>query len=273
MHKKHTGHMTQDSCCTDHTPCADNTSSPCTDLVGSSGSFGVTIDAVKKTISFWQFASVVIKEGEESSIHDQFMPAMLQEFSGGKRRDKPLTKWQWYEFVEKKGASWKVTESCWEKTSTYERCGNIIAAKDEEFVPSAVTVPLKLLFRCDKQCSEKTLSCWQLVSVVADEGDEAKTTNLCQKCFNKLLQAKGEEPLTNVQWRQVVEKKAYRGRMWKLMEKEPFLRGMWEYFLQERSRVKRFRELADEEKQAGIQGQREQESPAREYLAQVKMLP
>ena len=46
--------------------------------------------------------------------------------------------------------------------------------------------------------------------------------------------------------------------------KEPYLRGMWEYFLQERSRVKRFRELADEEKAgrntrsvaAGIDSQR-----------------
>ena len=52
-----------------------------------------------------------------------------------------------------------------------------------------------------------------------------------------------------------MEKKAYRGRMWKMMGKEPYLRGMWEYFLKERSRVNRFRELADEEKQAGIQGQ------------------
>ena len=55
-----------------------------------------------------------------------------------------------------------------------------------------------------------------------------------------------------------------------MMEKEPYLRGMWAYFLQERSRVKRFRELADEEKQAGMQGQWQQESPAREYLEQVK---
>ena len=95
-------------------------------------------------------------------------------------------------------------------------------------------------------------------------------TNLCPKCFNKHLQAKGENPLTNVQWRQVVEKEAYRGRMWKVMEKEPYLRGMREHFLQERSRAKRFRELADEEEQAGIQGQWQQESPAREYLEQVK---
>ena len=49
-------------------------------------------------------------------------------------------------------------------------------------------------------------------------------------------------------------KKAHRGRMWKIMEKEPYLRGMWEHFSFERSKAKKFRQLADEEKQAGIQG-------------------
>ena len=78
------------------------------------------------------------------------------------------------------------------------------------FAPTAVSVPLKPLFRCDRQCSEKTLSCWQLASIVVNEGDEAFSTNLCQMCFNKHLQAKGEEPLTHVKCRQVVEKKAYR---------------------------------------------------------------
>ena len=70
------------------------------------------------------------------------------------------------------------------------------------FVPSAVSVPLESLFRCDRQCSEKTLSYRQLASVVVNEGDEAFSTNLCQKGSNKHLQAKGEEPLTNVKWRQ-----------------------------------------------------------------------
>ena len=72
--------------------------------------------------------------------------------------------------------------------------------QDEEekitFVASALSVPPKPLFRCDRQCSEKTLSYWQLATVVFNEGDEAYT-NLCQKCFNKHLQAKGEKPLTN----------------------------------------------------------------------------
>ena len=41
--------------------------------------------------------------------------------------------------------------------------------EERTFVPSAVSVPLKPLFRCDNQCSEKTLSYWQLASVVVNE--------------------------------------------------------------------------------------------------------
>ena len=92
-----------------------------------------------------------------------------------------------------------------EETQDYVREGKSTEQEEEEertFVPSAVSVPLKPLFRCDRQCSGKTLSYCQLASVVVNEGDEAYTTNLCQKCFNKHLQAKGEEPLKNVKWRQ-----------------------------------------------------------------------
>ena len=102
--------------------------------------------------------------------------------------------------------------------------------EERTFVPSAVSVPLKPLFRCDSQCSEKTLSYWQLASVAVNEGDEAYTTNLCQKCCTKHLQANGEKPTSNVQWRHVVEKKAYRGRTWNMMGNEPYLRGMWNTF-------------------------------------------
>ena len=58
--------------------------------------------------------------------------------------------------------------------------------------------------------------------------------------------------------------------MEKMTGKEPYLRGMWEHCSCERSKAKKFRQLADEEKQAGIQGQWQRESPAREYLEQVK---
>ena len=46
--------------------------------------------------------------------------------------------------------------------------------------------------------------------------------------------------------------------------------GMWERFSCERSKAKKFRQLVDEEKQAGIQGQWQHKSPARECLEQVK---
>ena len=54
------------------------------------------------------------------------------------------------------------------------------------------------------------------------------------------------------------------------MGKEQYVREMWEYFCRERDRVKRFREQAAEEKQAGIQGQWQLKSSATEYLEQVK---
>ena len=53
--------------------------------------------------------------------------------------------------------------------------------KQRTFIPCAVAVPLKPLFRCDKKCSGRTLGSWQLASVVVTEGDEAFSTNLCQK--------------------------------------------------------------------------------------------
>ena len=51
----------------------------------------------------------------------------------------------------------------------------------------------------------------------------------------------------------------------KMMGKEQYVRGMWEYFRRERDRVNKFREQAEAEKQAGIQGQWQLESPAKEY--------
>ena len=71
-------------------------------------------------------------------------------------------------------------------------------AEELSFVPSVNSVPQKPLFRCDHQCSEKTLSFGQFASVVIKEGEESYTTNLCQQCYNKSLEAKGDKPLTNL---------------------------------------------------------------------------
>ena len=127
--------------------------------------------------------------------------------------------------------------------------------EEMSFVKSTISVPQKLVCRCDDQCSEKTLSFWQLASVVIREGEESYTTNMCQKCYNESLRAKGEAPPTSWQWRQFAGQKAHRGRLWKMMGKEQHVRGMWEYFRRQRDTVNQFREQAEEETQAGIQGQ------------------
>ena len=51
----------------------------------------------EKTLSFWQFASVVIKEGEESDTTN--LSQQCYNKSLEKKRHKPLTKFQWYEFT------------------------------------------------------------------------------------------------------------------------------------------------------------------------------
>ena len=62
-------------------------------------------------------------------------------------------------------------------------------SEEISFVPSAISVPQKPLFRCDNQCSEKTLSFWQFASVVIKEGEDSYTPNLCQQCFHDSLVA------------------------------------------------------------------------------------
>ena len=84
---------------------------------------------------------------------------------------------------------------------------HVIKAKDTDheeseevsFVPSAISVPQKPLFRGDTQCSGRSLSSWKFASVVIKEGDGSYTTNLCQQCYNKNLVARENNPLTKWQ--------------------------------------------------------------------------
>ena len=101
------------------------------------------------------------------------------------------------------------------------------------------------------QCGEETLSFWQIASLVIKEGEDSYTTNLCHQRYNKYLEEKGEQSLTSWQEYQSVEQKAHRGRLCKNDGKRTLnIREMREHFCQERARVKRFREEAEEEWQA-----------------------
>ena len=82
----------------------------------------------------------------------------------------------------------------------------------------------------------------------------------------EVFQQFSEGKMTTVQWREFAEQKAHRGRHWKMMGKEPYVRGILKYFLQERGRVNRFQERAQEEKRAGLPGQWQLESKAKTKL-------
>ena len=110
------------------------------------------------------------------------------------------------------------------------------------------------------------------MSVVVEEGGEVRTVNVCQHCYNEQVVQQGKPRLNSWQWRAVGKKTAHRGRVWKIMRNEQFVSGMWEYFisLSKREEAKKILEGAARERQEGIQGQWQPESPFREVLEQVR---
>ena len=50
----------------------------------------------------------------------------------------------------------------------------------------------------------------------------------------------GEQSLKSKEWREVVERKALRGRLWKIFGSHQSLREMWEYFTLEGQEQERF---------------------------------
>ena len=85
-------------------------------------------------------------------------------------------------------------------------------AEELSFVPSAISVPQKLIFRCDSQCNF-----WQLASVVIREGEKSYTTKKCQKCYNDSLKAKGEKPTDKLAVERV---RGAKGAPWKASEND-----------------------------------------------------
>ena len=96
------------------------------------------------------------------------------------------------------------------------------------------------MFWCDNRCSDEALRFWQFASIVVDDGVEVRTANLCQQCYNERLTAQGLAPLKSWQWKAVVEKKAHRGRLWRMPGKDQYIQGMWEYFSIKERKRKRF---------------------------------
>ena len=176
------------------------------------------------------------------------------------------------ESAEIKSPKWKVIRVEPGETQDYA-CEMLTISPDEAeelaFVPSALREP-RGIYLCDNHCSETAVRCWQFASVVVEEGGGARTVNLCQQCFHEWRVQQGEPRLNWWQWRAVVEKKAHRGIILRIMVNDPFTRGMWEYFTVKRAEANRIQYDAAREKQEGIQGQWQQESPFREILEQAR---
>ena len=67
-------------------------------------------------------------------------------------------------------------------------------AEELSFVPSAISVPQKLMFRCDNPVQRTNP---QLLAVGVGEDST--------QCDNKILVAKGDKPLTKWKWYAVME--------------------------------------------------------------------
>ena len=105
--------------------------------------------------------------------------------------------------------------------------------------------------------------------MVVERCGEARI-HLCQQCHNEQMVQQDKPRLNSWQCRAVVEKKAHRGRMWKIMESEQVFRAVWEYFTLKRAEAKNILEDAARERREGIHGQRQQESLFSEILEQVR---
>ena len=86
-------------------------------------------------------------------------------------------------------------------------------AGEISFVPSAISIPQRRMFLCDNRCSDKALSFWQTASVVAEDGEESYTANLCQQC-NKV----GGEGRCTFEELAVVRSCGGEGASWKVTE-------------------------------------------------------
>ena len=103
----------------------------------------------------------------------------------------------------------------------------------------------------------------QIASMVIEEGGEARTINLCRRCCNEKTVQQGKQSLKSKEWKEVLVKKAHRGRLWKVFGSEQFLQGMWGAW------ARKILAHAAHEKQEGMQGQWQHES-FKEVLEQAK---
>ena len=75
----------------------------------------------------------------------------------------------------------------------------------------------------------------QLVAIVTEEGGAAHTINLIKICYNDWRLERGEQEVTASKWREMIEQKANRRKLWATFDMEHLVRRMWERFTLKKS--------------------------------------
>ena len=72
--------------------------------------------------------------------------------------------------------------------------------------------------------------------------------------------------MTASRWREMIAQKASRGMLWVAFGIEQFVRRMWKHFTIKKAWTRSVLEDAEKERQEGIEGDWQQESPNKEEL-------
>ena len=57
--------------------------------------------------------------------------------------------------------------------------------EDMEELSFAASEPRWAVYMCDNKCRDKDFKFFEIAAFVSEEGDAARTTNLCKQCFNE----------------------------------------------------------------------------------------
>ena len=94
--------------------------------------------------------------------------------------------------------------------------------------------------------------------------------NLCTQCYNERRLKQGERRVTASKWREMVELKAFRGRLWAAFGMGQFVRQMWECFTLEKVWARSVLADVEKERQNGTDGEWPQETRYKEELELVR---
>ena len=79
---------------------------------------------------------------------------------------------------------------------------------------------------CDNRCDKEGVTFHQHAATVVGERGAAHAINLCKQRYNVMRLKRGERKVTASRWREMIEEKAFRGKLWVAFATEQFVRIM-----------------------------------------------